>query len=159
MDMVAEIDGFRWLWVQYLVVMVDSNSATETAKNDNLELSGRFVVAVGDAVVTEISEGDGEREWRVTYDSPKLYGVESVEVTHDDMQVFVDVMHMIQRSCNNEEYVSFPTPLEDVYDAVVYTNMMLHAESGREAYQEDVTAMEDSSRYEIDAPEWVEQAL
>lgn len=126
---------------------------------------GSFVVKVEDAVVMDVTNveetaesapallAQGHDVYEVRYDSSQLYGTESVHVTPQMIDSFVEVMYMTQRSSDTEAWNNLPEATASVYDALIYTQAKIRAEDGREAYQKELEEMENEERFVAEEPE------
>lgn len=127
--------------------------------------SGVFIVQVGNATVVDVTQNAeaaenapalfsaGHDVYEVTYNPSDLHGSESVYITEDMIDAFVEITYMTQRSSTVNEWSDLPPATADVYDAIVYTQAKIRAENGDEAYQNEVEEMNEEDRYVVEEPE------
>lgn len=143
----------------------------ESAKHDELSLEGSFVCSVENAVVMEVTNvveraesypqkfAEGERVFEVTYDSENVYGVESVVFNRDDMESFIEILYMCQRATDEAAWQLIPQPIEDTYESLIYLQAVLHAEDGREEYEQEKQELSSIDRFKTEPQGWVEEAI
>lgn len=121
------------------------------------------VVKVGEAHITDITEvkeaaedypskfATGGRVYEVVYESETVkYGRESISVKESDVDSFVDIMYMTQRSTLSDEWSELPTATADVYDALVFLQFKIKAEKGISAYEDELEDLKSENRYNTD---------
>lgn len=136
---------------------------------DSIRLNGDYIVSVGDSVVLDVTEepehaeyapelfAKGNDVYYVIHNSSSLEAVETVYVTEDMVDAFIEIMYTTQRASSISEWDQLPTPTSDTYDSLVYLQAYIRANKGMVAYQDELDEMSHSERYKTDElPEWAE---
>lgn len=143
----------------------------ESAKSEELSLEGEFTCSVEDAVVMEVTDikeksenapelfARGNRVFEITNDSPKLYGTESVLVDITDVESFIDILYMCQRSTGENSWQLLPKTIEDTYESLIFLQAILYAENGRDAYEDEVERLASIDRFKQEPQGWVKEAI
>lgn len=143
----------------------------ESAKSEELSLKGEFICSVEDAVAMEVTNieeksesapelfAQGNRVFEITNDSPKLYGTESILVDINDVESFIEILYMCQRSTAEDAWQLLPKTIEDTYEALIFLQAILYANDGREAYNNEVERLSSMERFKKEPDGWVKEAL
>jgi len=122
------------------------------------------VVSVGDSIVLDVTGEPEHAEcspelfatiedvYYVVYNSSSLQTVETVYVTEDMVDAFINILYSTQRSSSISEWEKLPPTTSDVYDSLVYLQSYIRANMGFDAYQNELEEMHESDRYKTESP-------
>lgn len=121
---------------------------------------GTPVINVGQAYITNITEveeaaedaptkfAEGGDVYEVVCVSDTVaYGRESIILKEDDVDSFVDIMYMTQRSTLSDEWSGLPSTTADVYDALIFLKYKIKSEKGITSYEEELNDLKSKEEY------------
>lgn len=142
---------------------------TRSNNTDSIQLNGDYIVSVGDSVVLDVTEepehaeyapelfAKGNDVYYVVHNSSSLEAVETVYVTEDMVDAFIEIMYTTQRASSINEWDKLPTATSDTYDSLVYLQAHIRANKGMVVYQDELEDMNHSDRYKTnELPEWAD---
>jgi fibronectin type 3 domain-containing protein len=96
-------------------------------------------------------ETAGDDNYEVTVTGRDLNDIESITVTGEQAETFMEILYTAQRASSKAEWDGLPANVADLYDALVYVTYYVNAKAGDDAYEAERAELAEKDRWKVAA--------